>query len=87
MALYTPPTWKRWGVLEGSLKFSVPTCFLVYRQGGVWHSVQTPGADSPVVKNCDTEAATGQFLFFTTPTVVSSAIAAELVAFGQGTIA
>lgn len=86
MPLYTPPTWKKWGVMEGSLKYSVPTCFCVYRMGGVWQSIQIPGADNPIVKNCDTDAATGLFLFFTTPTVVSAGLAAELVAFGQGTI-
>ena len=84
--LYSPPTWNNVSVLRGSLRVKQPTCYLVYRQGGVWNSVQSPGMGTPDVTQVDTDAASGLKLFFYTPTIIPNSLVAQLTAFGQGTI-
>jgi hypothetical protein len=75
--LYTPPTWRNVVQLEGALHCGITTSTCVYRQGGVWYNVLTPGMDvfdTPI----DTDAATGTYLLFTRPTVVPNSLFAEM---------
>lgn len=80
MALFTPPTWRMVTRMEGALRYGFPVCTVVYRQGGVWHNLQTAGVGNPVVADVDTDAASGLLLFFSTPTPVPSALEAEITA-------
>lgn len=41
--LYTPPQWRNYGIFEGSLRYSVPTSWCVYRKAGNWVASQSPG--------------------------------------------
>ena len=84
MPLYTPPQWRNYQTMEGSLRYSVPTSFCVYRKAGVWYSTQSPGVGE--LTGFDTDAASGLQLVFYTPTVIPSSLVAELTAFGVGTI-
>jgi hypothetical protein len=77
--LYTPPTWRNVQVMEGALRYGVPTSTVVYRQAGVWHNVQIAGVDQPVVLACDVDSS-GLRLFFSTPTPVPDSLFAELSA-------
>lgn len=78
--LYTPPQWRNYRQIEGSLRYSVPTSYCVYRKGGVWHSTITPGIDE--LTGFDTDPATGLQLVFYTPTIIPNSLVAELTAFG-----
>lgn len=78
--LYTPPMWRHtalfpeaWALIYG---FMVSTC--VYRLGGVWTNIQTPGMDNPVVADCDRVG--DLLLFFDRPTVVPDSLHDELAA-------
>lgn len=76
--LYTPPTFRYEEILEGSLRFGITTCTLVYRLGGQWYNLLTPGMDAPVVKNVDTDPVSGQFLYFDRPTSVADSLFTEM---------
>lgn len=78
--LYSPPTWRHVQIMEGSLRYGIATNTLVYRQGGVWYNQELAGIDDPVVASCDTDAASGLFLFFTCPTVVPDSLHDALAA-------
>lgn len=82
--LYAPPTWRNPGIFEGSLRYSVPTSYCVYRKGGVWYSTITPGIDE--LTGIDTDAGSGMTLLFDRPKVIPSTLQPELAAFGQGTL-
>lgn len=78
--LYTPPTWRNVVPLEGALRCGIPTSVCVYRQGGVWTQVLSPGMnvfDVPI----DVDPS-GLVLIFTRPTVVPDSLFAELSANG-----
>ena len=77
--LYSPPTWNNVQLIEGSLRRSVTTSTTVYRVGGVWHNVLTPGMDDPIVPNCD-KASDGTLCYFNRPTVVPTELYAGLAA-------
>lgn len=77
--LYTPPMFRMVQALEGSLRYGITTCTLVYRQGGVWHNQATAGMDDPVVLDVDVDPS-GLRLFFTRPTVVPDSLHDELAA-------
>jgi hypothetical protein len=62
--------------MEGALRVKIAASTTTYKSGGTWHNVQSPG----------TGVTDGATYVFNTPTIVSSAVAAELVAFGVGTI-
>jgi hypothetical protein len=72
--LYTPPLWQNRGRIRGSLTYRIPTSTTTFKLGGVWHNVQSPGVGV-------TDGAT---YVFSTPTVVSDALAAEIAASGVG---
>jgi hypothetical protein len=74
-ALYTPPTWRNVGILEGALRAGVTTCTVVWRQGGVWSNTVT--ADMNVLPDVDPS---GLVLLFTRPTVIPSSLVAEMTA-------
>ena len=89
--LYRPPTWRNVAIIEGSLRYGVPTSTCVYRQGGVWHNIQDAGIDQPVVADCDVwvdpdpdlslnRPAPTLRLFFTKPMVVPGELHDELAA-------
>lgn len=78
--LYTPPTWRNVTQLEGSLRVGFPVSVCVYRQGGVWTQVISPGMnvfDVPI----DVDSS-GLTLLFTRPTVVPNSLVPELTANG-----
>jgi hypothetical protein len=77
--LFTPPRWLHHQVMEGSLVYSIPTCYGVYRQGGAWFQFQTQGIGNPDTYAMDIDPTQGR-LFFTTPTKVTAAIAADITA-------
>ena len=74
--LYTPPQWRNVGIFEGSLRYSIPTSYCVYKKNGSWVSTQNPGVDE----------LTGATYVFPSPVVVSDALATELTSFGVGTL-
>jgi hypothetical protein len=76
--LYTPPTWRLVGQIEKALRYGVVRPTVVYRVGGVWHSLQEPGIGNPDVTTVD--VANGQLLYFDRPTVVPDSLFAELSA-------
>ena len=76
--LYSPPTWRNVALMEGALRYGVPTSTVVYRTGGVWHNVMTAGMDDPA-KTADVDSS-GLVLFFTRPTVVPDSLFAEMSA-------
>lgn len=78
--LYTPPTWLHHQVMEGSLIYSIPTCYGVWRQGGIWNIQRVFGIGNPNVALMDVDPQQG-LLLFTTPTKVTDTIAAQLAAF------
>ena len=67
--LYKPPTYKQHDTIYGSLRFHIRSCTTVYRLGGVWFNVQSPGPDNPNPSLCD-KASDGTLCYFNTPTVV-----------------
>lgn len=78
--LYTPPTWRNVVTLEGSLRVGFPVSVSVYRQGGVWAQVVSPGPnvfDVPI----DVDPS-GLTLLFTRPTVVPNSLSPELTLYG-----
>lgn len=77
--LYTPPTWRNVVTLEGSLRAGIPTSVCVYRQGGVWQQVVSPGMN---VFDVPFDVSSGITLFFTRPTPVPDTLVAELTANG-----
>jgi hypothetical protein len=78
--LYRPPSWRNVIPMGGALNVGIPTSTVVWRQGGVWHNAMTAGMDSPVIKDCDVDLATGLRLFFNKPMVVPDNLYAELLA-------
>lgn len=70
--LYSPPTWEHVQPIEGSLRYSVTTCTTTYKLAGVWVNVQVTGVGET----------TGADYIFTTPTVISDALAAEMQSAG-----
>lgn len=74
--LYTPPQWRNVQIMEGALRYGIPTSTVTYKLNGVWYNTQTPAIG-------ETDGATWMFY---TPTIVDSATAAELTAFGVGTV-
>lgn len=77
--LYTPPEWQNVRAFPGAwaLRFSIPTSTCVYRRGGVWVNVLSPGPDD--VEDIDIDDS-GLTLFFQTPTVVPDSLYGELAA-------
>lgn len=73
---YMPPMWNNIQQMEGSLRYKIPTSTTTFRKGGVWYNVQSPGMG--VVDGAD--------FVFNTPQYIPSAIAAELLSFGVGTL-
>ena len=85
--LYTPPTWRNVGMMEGSLRSGVATSTIVYRQNGVWHNVFDQGFSNPDVADCDVYLQpNGQpmTLFFTKPTVIPGDLVTGLQAMTKG---
>lgn len=82
--LYTPPTWRNVVQLEGALHCGITTSTCVYRQGGVWHNVITPGMDVfdlPIDVWVDPgNPANTLTLLFTKPMVIPGDLYAELAA-------
>lgn len=83
--LYKPPTWRNVQVMEGALRYGVPTSTVVYRQNGVWFNIHTAGVDQPVVADVDiwvdpNNAYNTLRLFFTKPMVVPGDLYAGLSA-------
>jgi len=74
--LYSPPTYKMYRTIKGSLRYYVDTCTTTYKLAGQWFNTRVPGMGV-------TDGATW---VFNTPTIVDSATAAELQAFGIGTV-
>jgi hypothetical protein len=74
--IYTPPQYRMHQVMEGSLRYYIDTSTTVYKLNGVWGNITSPG-----VGQLD-----GATYIFNTPTVVSDAVAAELAAYGVGTL-
>lgn len=63
-------------MFKGSLRFSIPTSYCVYKKAGVWVSTQSPAVDE----------LTGATYTFPSPVVVSDALATELAGTGIGTL-
>ena len=84
--LYRPPTYKMHQQMEGALRYYIDTSTTVYRKGGVWYNVQSPGESNPDVSSCDVDAASGMLLYWNKPTVIPGALQPELAAFGLGTL-
>ncbi len=82
--LYSPPTWRNVVVLAGALRCGIPTSTCVYRQGGVWHNILSPGMDvfdtALDVWVNPSNAGDRLTLFFTRPTVVPDDLFAGLAA-------
>lgn len=83
--LYAPPSYRMAQTIEGSLRYSVPTSTIVYRQGGVWTNQSSAGIGSPVVANCDVwvdpaDSTNRLLLFFCKPMVIPGALHDELLA-------
>lgn len=78
--LYTPPTWRYVGMVEGSLRCGITTSTLVYRMNGVWFNQLEAGVDNPVVADVDVDPRSGMRLFFTKPMVVPGWLYDELYA-------
>ena len=76
--LYSPPTWRNIGMLEGSLRYGVTTSVGVWRIGGVWHSSTTGGLSNPDETQIDVDVTTGIKLFFGRPTLVPDSLVATL---------
>lgn len=74
--LYTPPLWRNVQFIMGSLRYSIPTSYCVYKKNGIWYAVQSVSVGE----------LTGADPVYYTPTIVNSATATELAAFGQGTL-
>jgi hypothetical protein len=74
--LYTPPQWRNTQQMEGSLRYSINTSTVTYRVAGVWHNSVDAGVDQLA----------GADLIYTSPTVVPDDVAAQLVAYGVGTV-
>lgn len=79
--LYAPPQWQNVTVIAGmALRTKIPTSTTVYRLGGVWHNVLSPGMDQPVISDVDVDPDTGLRLYFTKPMVVPGSLHDELAA-------
>jgi hypothetical protein len=82
--LYTPPTWRNIAQLEGPLHVGIATSTCVYRKGGVWTNVLTPGSDvfdTPFDVWVDSgNPANTLNLFFTKPMVIPGDLHDELAA-------
>lgn len=76
--MFTPPTYRFVEILQGSLRFGITTCTVVYRQGGQWHNLVTPGMDNPVIAQVDKLG--DQLLYFDRPTPVDGSLYNELSA-------
>jgi hypothetical protein len=74
--LYTPPQREEIHVVKGSLAVRSKISTSVWKVGGLWFNGIEPAGDDWL----------GATWFFNTPTVVSDAVAAELIAYGVGTI-
>lgn len=74
--LYSPPTWRNVFTMEGSLRAGITTQTTTYRVGGVWFNTQAAG----------TGQLDGADQIFSCPTIVSDVLAAQLIAFGVGTV-
>lgn len=74
--LYTPPTWRNVARICGSLTFGITTSTCTYRLGGQWFNTAQPGVGE--LDDAD--------YVFTRPTPVAADIAAELIAYGIGTV-
>ena len=78
--LYTPPLYYRHQVMRGALRYRISTSTTVYRLGGVWNNVLSPGISNPDPAACDVEPRTGLRLYFNKPVVVPVEIHDELAA-------
>jgi hypothetical protein len=74
--LYTPPQRVETHVIKGSLTYNETISTTVWKINGSWFNDIQPADES--IRGFD--------WFFNTPTVVTDAVAAELVAYGVGTI-
>lgn len=81
--LYVPPSWRTVAPVAGggALRVSFETSTCVYRRNGVWHNVMVAGQED--VSGVDVwvnpnVAGDVLLLFFTRPTPVPGALAAEL---------
>lgn len=68
--LYTPPLWDNVAVMEGSLRYKIPTSTTTYKLNGQWYNVQSPGMGMT----------DGADYFFCTPTLVTQALRDEMIA-------
>lgn len=67
--LYSPPTYRQHFVMKGALRSYIDVSTTVYRLGGVWFNVLSPGMDDPVIAGLDV-ASDGTLCYFGTPSVV-----------------
>jgi hypothetical protein len=74
--LYSPPTREEIHRIKGSLSIRSTISTSVWKISGQWHNATEPAGDDWL----------GADWFFNTPTVVSDAVATELIAYGVGTI-
>lgn len=77
--LYWPPTWRDHVIMRGSLRTYVDSSTTVYRVGGQWFNVLTPGMDTPSLNSVDVDPS-GLVLYFNTPTPVPANLHDELAA-------
>lgn len=73
MTIFSPPQWQNVIVIAGrGLRVSIPTSTTVYRQGGTWFNVLSPGMSLPDVSACD-PSPDGGVMYYSRPTKVSDA--------------
>jgi hypothetical protein len=81
VTIFSPPQWQNVTVIAGmALRTKIPTSTTVYRQGGVWYNVLSPGMSLPDVNACD-PSPDGGVMYYSRPTPVSDAgLIADLTA-------
>jgi hypothetical protein len=76
----TPPQYTMHHILAGmGLRYKYPVSTTLYRSGGVWFNVFSPGMGNPDWKTqVDVEPTTGMYLYFNTPITLPDVVAALL---------
>jgi hypothetical protein len=69
--LYAPPSYEQHAIMHKALRYHTTVSTTVYRIGGVWHNVLTPGMGAPDPSDCDVTS-TGLLCYFNTPVNVPS---------------
>jgi hypothetical protein len=81
--LYAPPSYEQHAIMHKALRYHTTVSTTVYRIGGVWHNVLTPGQGAPDPAACDVirpNTSTALRLYFNKPMVIPDDIHDELAA-------